>query len=387
MLICEKITNENRVRSSEGEKQRSLSSDASLPAEARTTAQKTASLLKLFLDRLDNPVCAAEDANEAGKAAVYAAMSLGELLSSTQSPEIGETTLNAPFPATSPMSTIKPLGVSLTSSLAPSHSPLLPDLPPIRDESLSELPFRHAGTLTTQEVTLGNASYERLEFLGDAYLEVIASRLIYTYFPHLSAGRMSQVREALVKNETLAEYAVAYGFDKRAQVPHSHQRPGKLGVKTLGDIFEAYVAAVVLADPQNGFKTAEAWLTDLWKPKLLEQTKQPKPNIHAKQSLAKRIMGKNIKVSYVDEGEPETCQSDGKTYYHISAYLSGWGWKNQLLGSGRGLNKVEAGNQAAAMALANTPLIDQIAAVKQAHDAKVKEQRAREGVMENISTS
>ncbi|KAI9874151.1 MAG: hypothetical protein M1830_010138, partial [Pleopsidium flavum] len=231
--------------------------------------------------------------------------------------------------------------------------------------------------------TSANASYERLEFLGDAYLEVIATRLIYSCFPHLSAGRMSQVREALVKNETLAEYAVGYGFDRKAQLPSSHQDHGKLWTKTMGDIFEAYVAAVILADPKSGFNTLEAWLADLWIPKLLQQNIAPKRNPDAKQDLARKIMGRDIKVSYVDERKPEVIREEGKTYFHIGVYLTGWGWNHQHLGSGRGLNKVEAGTQAAIEALANTPLIDKIAAVKQAFDLQVREQRARESIGEH----
>ncbi len=378
MLIVEKVTSNQEIRPDPISQQGLLSSNTPLLLETQAAAKETASSIQYLLERLDSADIAAEDVNEAGKAAVHAALRLGELLGIDGGVKIAATASGTQEPEISPMSTMESFGDTLLPSPSPSQSPSMPDLPPIQDASLSTLPFRHQGILNTHESAVANASYERLEFLGDAYLEVIASRLIYTRSPHLSAGRMSQVREALVKNETLAEYAVGYGFDKRAQLPRSHQRPGKLGIKTLGDIFEAYVAAVILADPRNGFKTAEAWLIDLWTPKFLEQTSQPKPNNNAKQVLAQKIMGKHIKVSYVDEKEPETCKSDGKTYYHMGVYLSGWGWTNLLLGTGRGLNKVEAGNQAAMTALANSSLIDQVAAVKQAHDAKVKEQRARQ---------
>lgn len=197
---------------------------------------------------------------------------------------------------------------------------------------------------------------------------------------------MSQIRETLVKNETLAEYAVEYGFDKQAKIPRSHQESGKLWIKTMGDIFEAYVAAVILADSKDGFRIAEDWLTELWTPKLLQQTIVPKPYHDAKPELARRVMGKDIKVSYIDEGAPKLL-FDGKRYFYIGVYLTGWGWKDQHLGSGRGLNKVEAGTNAAIAALANAPLIDEIAAVKQAYDSKVREERARETKLEPTTTS
>ncbi len=144
---------------------------------------------------------------------------------------------------------------------------LLPPLPPIPSSALETAAFTHA-SLSNPNTT----SYERLEFLGDAYIELIATRLIYPAFPTLTPGRMSQKRELLVKNETLAEYAVAYGFDKRAKLPRDFWElgpgRGKLWTKTMGDIFEAYVAAVVLSDPVGGFETVETWLQALWNEKL-----------------------------------------------------------------------------------------------------------------------
>ena len=93
----------------------------------------------------------------------------------------------------------------------------LPPLPEINDSSLVESPFRHksASYGYDRSSTTSDVTYERLEFLGDAYLELFASRLIYHHFPALQAGAQSQVRELLVKNETLSEYARLYGFQDR----------------------------------------------------------------------------------------------------------------------------------------------------------------------------
>ena len=91
-------------------------------------------------------------------------------------------------------------------------------------------------------------SYERLEFLGDAYIELIASRLIFERFVQLTAGQMSQLRELLVKNETLGEYSKAYGFDKRLEAGaiekmmedsrSSGGKGNKAFNKVMGDVFE-----------------------------------------------------------------------------------------------------------------------------------------------------
>lgn len=256
-------------------------------------------------------------------------------------------------------------------------------MPPIEDASLAELPFRHQGTVGAPKIAAYNASYERLEFLGDAYIEIVATRLVYSRFWHLPAGRLSQVREMLVKNETLAQYSVAYGFDKQAQIPPTTALGSKVWIKTMGDVFEAYVAAVVLSDPTHGFMTVEEWLTELWAPKLLQMNipVQPHTNAMAKQDLSKKVLGNGTKLQYNEERPPDRINKEGKVRYYIGAYITGWGWENKYLGSGTGLSKSEAGIDAALEALSN-PLVEEIAAVKRDFDAKAKAERERQGVEE-----
>ena len=253
------------------------------------------------------------------------------------------------------------------------HHDTLPDLPIIHDKSFADVPFTHPGVLggrTTSDVN--NMSYDRLEFVGDAYIELIATRLIFPRFPDLPAGRLSQKREMLVKNETLAEFSLAYGFDTRANLPKSYaqgKESNKLWTKTMGDVFEAYVAAVILSDPANGFAVAEAWLTQLWEPKLSVSDNIVAYDSNAKVQLATKIMGKGIKLQYRDEAPPNVIKKEGKILFEVGVYLTGWGWENEHLGSGKGLNKNEAGSKAATEALLN-PLTAEIEKVKREFDAK-----------------
>ena len=265
-----------------------------------------------------------------------------------------------------------PKNVSRPQTLT-SRPPLLPPAPPIKDPILETAAFTHHGVIGSLQTIPGKeVSYDRLEVLGDAYLEVIATRLIWDQFKTLNAGRLCQARELLVKNETLAEYSVKYGFDKRARVPSDYASQPKRWLKTKGDIFEAYVAAVILADPVDGFELVEEWLTQLWLPKLKEF--QPvEAQLTAKEELSKRVMGKGIKLQYVDERPP--TRKGGLQTFFIGVYITGWGWTDQHLGSGTGLNKVIAGNEAAKQALANRPLIDEINAVKKEFDEKTRFER------------
>ncbi|KAL1958329.1 hypothetical protein VTO42DRAFT_4646 [Malbranchea cinnamomea] len=270
------------------------------------------------------------------------------------------------------------------SSNPPSSSPpsscssnLLPPAPPIKDTTLETAVFTHPGTLGSGPTPPGKeVSYDRLEVLGDAYLELIATRLIWDQFKTLPAGRLSQARELLVKNETLAEYATKYGFDKRAKVPADYYSQPKRWLKTKGDIFEAYVAGVILSDPVRGFDQVKDWMTQLWLPKLREF--QPvETQLNAKEELSRRVMSRGIKLQYVDEKPP--VRKGGLQTFFIGVYLTGWGFTNQHLGSGTGLNKAIAGNEAAKQALANKPLIDEIHATKKAFDERNRLEREKAG--------
>ncbi|KEF52416.1 uncharacterized protein A1O9_11657 [Exophiala aquamarina CBS 119918] len=250
----------------------------------------------------------------------------------------------------------------------PAHSVpqviLASDLPvaPEIDEKYSTTVFTHQSVASKDPKSGGTNSYDRLEFLGDAYLEVIASELIFDRFSTLPAGRMSQVRESLIKNETLSRLTEAYGWDKKMKNSQQlHRESAQAWVKIKGDVFEAYVAAVVLSH-QNGLQIAKAWLQTLWASALDSVAAQVSAPSHSKQELAMRIAGKGVKINYVDEKPPIVHKGQGVETYFVGVYLDGWGWDNQFLGSGKGLSRSAAGQEAAAAAIKNKPLIDEIMA-------------------------
>jgi len=239
----------------------------------------------------------------------------------------------------------------------------VPPLPSI-DKQYEEPVFTHPSLASQEGLHSKMVSYDRLEFLGDAYLEIIASRLIFDSYQHLPAGRMSQMRELLIKNDTLSQFTTLYGFDKRLKTAPSKERDTAQGwLKAKGDVFEAYVAAVILSDPVSGYKTAQEWLTKLWEPKIKDFNTGP-IDVKSKEELARKIMAKGVKISYVDERPPVIHRGKGIETYYVGVYVTGWGWENQHLGSGKGLSKVAAGMEAAAQALENHPLIDEMVAKK-----------------------
>jgi ribonuclease-3 len=282
----------------------------------------------------------------------------------------------------------------------------LPPLPEISDPDLKESPFRHKSCGYDRSSTKSDVTYERLEFLGDAYLELFASRLIYHHFPALQAGSQSQVRELLVKNETLSEYARLYGFQDRVQVADmetmlrdAKDRGNKGLNKILGDVFEAYIAAIVLSDAENGFTRAEAWLTALWAPKLVEvaasqKYSNPSLALHnsdtvdpqttysptAKADLQKRIQAYDAKLVYAPYKASVELKGDllGQNKHFIAVHLTGYGYEKKLLGKGEGKNKVEAGNWAAVEAMhgENKTIVDECE--KKLTETKERKKQERE---------
>ena len=309
-------------------------------------------------------------------------------------------------PATSPSAEVPAYAPFLVSAA-------LPPLPPILEGPLASAPFKHKSLVTYNRTTSTNdISYERLEFLGDAYIELIASRLLFERYFNLPSGHQSQLRELLVKNETLAEYTRAYGLEKRIEMAAfermnedtlgsgkgSSSKANKALIKVLGDVFEAYVAAVILSDLEHGFATAEKWLTALWAPKLLEvgdtfRASAPVTdtsadplatyNPSAKAEMQKRILGpKGVKLDYeIYQKSVELKGAQlGQNKHFIALYLTGYGYERQLLGKGEGRNKVEAGNCAAQQAMfgENKGIVEECEKVNLAGREKRKLEREKE---------
>ena len=89
-----------------------------------------------------------------------------------------------------PPATAQPGSVPSYTSFTVSRD--APPLPPIQDDKLKAAPFTHRSMLSSYNrgpQTTSEVTYESLEFLGDAYLELIASRLLHYRYSHLTAGQ------------------------------------------------------------------------------------------------------------------------------------------------------------------------------------------------------
>lgn len=270
--------------------------------------------------------------------------------------------------ATNGMSNKKPR----FENAAPSHgepSQGLPELPPI-DPRFEKPVFTHRseGLQNPDDPTMVN--YERLEFLGDAQLEHVASLVIFERYNSAAPSKMSTIRESLLRNQVLCEFARRYNFDRKLIIGQGSNISKETLVKIHGDVFEAYVAAVILSneDYHRGFHIVRKWLTALWEPMLANfgMAGSETFNVKSKEELATAVLVKGIRLNYAEERPSVILKSRGITEYYFGVYLSGWGYDNQHLGSGQGTSKVEAGQNAAKAAMQN-PLMEDIRAKRAAY--------------------
>lgn len=89
--------------------------------------------------------------------------------------------------------------------------------------------------------------YQRLEFLGDAVLELAISRYLFEKMPQGSEGRMTRMRAALVREETLAEAARRLEIGRLVRLSIGEERSGGREKNSiLADVMESVIAAVYL---------------------------------------------------------------------------------------------------------------------------------------------
>ena len=103
------------------------------------------------------------------------------------------------------------------------------------------------------------ANNERLEFLGDAVLELIVSRFIFTHNPDMPEGNMTTLRASLVCEQSLADAARQIGLEQYVRLGRGEEKTGgRHRDSILSDAFEAVIGAIYL---DGGLEEAERFVT------------------------------------------------------------------------------------------------------------------------------
>ncbi len=143
----------------------------------------------------------------------------------------------------------------MTSFLAPLLNKL--NLVP-SDLHLLENSFVHRSYLN--ESTTFEQSNERLEYLGDAVLELSVSDYLYHEYPEYQEGMLTNIRAALVRTESLAEVAKSLNFPEYIKMSRGEiATNGASNLSILADAFEAFLGALYL---DQGYETVKTLLTE-----------------------------------------------------------------------------------------------------------------------------
>lgn len=112
-----------------------------------------------------------------------------------------------------------------------------------KDESLLKVALTHPSFGVEHDVQ----HYQRLEFLGDAVLELAVSRHLYLHQVDLSEGKLTRIRAALVREESLFEAARPLGIREMVRLSSGEERGrGRDKPSIISDVFEAILGAVYL---------------------------------------------------------------------------------------------------------------------------------------------
>lgn len=197
-------------------------------------------------------------------------------------------------------------------------------------EALTHPSFRH-------ENPQFGSDNQRLEFLGDAVLNLVITEILYERYKEASEGTLTQKRIYLVKEETLSKKAKDLGLGEFVLLGRGEERQGgRDKISILGDLFEAFIGALYL---DKGYEYTKGFLSELFKDEIEDVSLE----IDWKNLLQSYLFkdGKRPEYIFIKEEGPE----HNKVFY-VELWIEG-----RKISEGKGKNKKEAETDAAKRAV------------------------------------
>lgn len=185
-----------------------------------------------------------------------------------------------------------------------------------------------------------NLNYERLEYLGDAVLELVVSRELFTRYPKADEGELTKMRSAIVSRAHLAKLCGELGWGQQMDMsPQLEKSGGRTALSILANTFESVIGAVMMDSNYNAARKVSL--------KLLTASLDNAHNlisINHKGELLEKLQaingqGPKYDIELVDEDKPA-----GPFRAHVM-------WNGLELGCAEGQSKHKAEMAAAAVAL------------------------------------
>ncbi|MFD2307679.1 ribonuclease III [Enterococcus termitis] len=211
------------------------------------------------------------------------------------------------------------------------------------DVNLLEQAFTHSSYVNEHRY-LKLSDNERLEFLGDAVLELLVSQYLYKQFPEMPEGKLTKMRAAIVREDSLSKFAKECHFDQYILLGKGEENSGgRQRPALLCDLFEAFLGALYL-DQKVG--AAKKFIAEVVFPKIdagaFSHEMDHKTHL---QEVLQRQGDVNIDYRLVNEEGPAHDR-----IFSIEVYVD-----EKLIGTGQGKSKKLAEQDAAERALKKYP--------------------------------
>lgn len=206
-----------------------------------------------------------------------------------------------------------------------------------RDRALLEQALTHSSFVNEQKINK-KPDYERLEFLGDAVLEMISSAYLFRTYPDKKEGEMSKIRASLVCEGALAFDAQQLNIKEYIQLGKGEEATGGRNKESIiADVMEAVIGALFL---DGGIEQSKRFIDTY----VLSNAEAAQMFGDSKSLLQEMAQGENLgSVRY------EICGESGPEHDKIFEVRVFVGDKN--LGEGAGKTKKAAEQQAAYKAI------------------------------------
>ena len=199
--------------------------------------------------------------------------------------------------------------------------------------------FTHRSYLNEHKKTV-SAHNERLEFLGDAVLELVATKFLYNNYEE-PEGILTNWRSSLVRTESIGAAAARYEFEPLLRLSRGEKRgTDRARAQILANSYEAVLGALYL---DQGFDVAERFITESLLStfdEILKTGSWMDPKSHL-QELVQSSDGQTPQYRIIEETGPD----------HDKIFTVGVFVGEELKGQGQGPSKQHAQQQAATAAL------------------------------------
>lgn len=201
-----------------------------------------------------------------------------------------------------------------------------------QDKALLCQALTHSSFSNEQKINKSE-NYERLEFLGDAVLELISSQFFFKQYPDWKEGQLTRVRSSMVCEPALAYCAREIELQKYIRLGKGEEiTGGRNRDSIISDVMEAVLGAIYL---DGGISYAETFVYTF----ILSDLENKQLFYDSKSILQERVQkeGKELSYQLVSETGP-----DHDKVFVIEALIDG-----EVVGSGTGRSKKSAEQQAA----------------------------------------